>query len=85
MPIRSQTKPNLYGNYCWPHMRGVPPGTPKFFVKDCITCEAKLVAGKVTGQEAPPPSLKEMLATRSPKQRRAAQLRIKTREPGATL
>ena len=38
---------------CWPHENGVEPGTPPFFYPDCVACEEKKAAGKVTGNEGP--------------------------------
>ncbi len=39
---------------CDPHWRGVSPEMPPFFDPDCIVCQEKLVAGKVTGDEPMP-------------------------------
>ena len=40
---------------CRPHIVGVDPRLPPFFVPGCSKCEAKKLAGKVTGNEPPPP------------------------------
>lgn len=77
----------LVGNLCQPHRSGMPEwlkGIP-FFVAGCLTCEKKRTDGKVTGNEPPPPTHREMMASRGGKARRLAQLRVKVREPGATL
>jgi hypothetical protein len=47
----------MRGRYCWPHIKGVPPDMPPFYVVGCLTCEAKLDAGKITGQEPPPETM----------------------------
>jgi hypothetical protein len=41
------------GQYCWPHINGVPPGMPAFYNDGCVTCAAKLVAGKVAANTPP--------------------------------
>ncbi|HVQ52914.1 MAG TPA: hypothetical protein VMS92_23000 [Mycobacterium sp.] len=39
---------------CAPHISGVAPGMPPFFTPWCKVCEAKRLAGKVTGDEPLP-------------------------------
>ena len=43
----------LKRGYCPPHLGGVSPGTPPFFYAGCQTCERKLKAGIVKGDEGP--------------------------------
>jgi hypothetical protein len=46
----------IIGHYCSPHRSGVQPWMPPFYAPGCVTCEQKLAAGKITGQEPPPPN-----------------------------
>lgn len=46
----------MINGYCRPHSTGVSQtqAAIPFYVKDCITCEAKRAAGTITGKEPPP-------------------------------
>lgn len=46
------------------YQSGVTPDMAPFFVPGCVTCEAKVAAGKLTGNEPPPPEKGHIAKTR---------------------
>jgi hypothetical protein len=75
------------GTLCQWHRGGIPAGLdPKsFFVDGCETCIGKRERGIVRGDEGPPPKLKDKRARLGGRLRRIAMMKIRQREPGATL
>jgi hypothetical protein len=87
LKAKHRNEERLVGNYCLPHRTGLPRGlgASDFFVSGCLTCEQKKKDGKVTGNEPPPPDIKQLRERDGGRKRRLAMLRIKAANPGATL